>query len=77
MNSRIFCNKIEKSCLTGSLTLFIATTGYKSVVMKISPFRTINRDDLKSQNFITAWSSTCGKHHQKKETACKAGQVKD
>jgi hypothetical protein len=31
---------------------------------------------LKSQIFITAWSSTCVKKHQKKATACKAGQVK-
>jgi len=38
-----------------------ATTGYKPVVMKISPFRTSCLIDLKSQNFITARSSTCGK----------------
>jgi len=30
----------EKSCLTGSLVSYAATTGYKPVVMKICPFRT-------------------------------------
>ena len=40
MNGVIFCNFVEKSCLTGSLVSYVATTGYKPVVMKISPFRT-------------------------------------
>jgi len=56
---------------------YSSTPGYKPVVMKISPFRTCCQTDLKSQNFITAWSSTCGKRHQKKATACKAGQDKE
>jgi hypothetical protein len=40
MNGLNFCDFVEKSCLTGSLVPFAATTGNKPVVMKISPFRT-------------------------------------
>ena len=39
-NDLNFCNFVEKSCLTGSWVSSAPTTGYKPVVMKISPFRT-------------------------------------
>ena len=76
MNGLLLSNSVEKSCLTGSLVLLCYNRRSQPVVMKISPFRTSCRTDLKSQIFITAWSSTCVKKHQKKATACKAGQVK-
>jgi hypothetical protein len=43
----------------------VVTTGYKPVVMKISPFRTSVRTDLKSQIFITAGQRPAEKRHQK------------
>jgi hypothetical protein len=52
MNGFILYNFVEKSCLTGSLVIFSATTGYKPVVMKISPFRTSYQTDLKSLPII-------------------------
>ena len=67
MNGSVFRNFAEKFCLSGSLVLCSTTTGYKPVVMKICHYRTSCRTDLKSQIFITAWSSTCGKQHQKKQ----------
>ena len=60
---------------------YASTPGYKPGVMKISPFRTCCKIDLKSLPITIGihnrWSSTCGKRYQKKTTACKAGQDKE
>jgi hypothetical protein len=65
MNGINFCNYVEKYCLSGRFGLLSANHRLQPVVMKISPFRTSCRNDLKSQIFITAWSSTCGKNLKK------------
>ena len=54
---------------------YASTPGYKPGDMKISPFRTFSQIDLKSQNFITAWSSTCGKRHQKKQLPVRQDKI--
>jgi hypothetical protein len=62
----LFYAILSKSpALQAVCSYYVLTTGYKPVVMKISPFRTSGRTDLKSQIFITARSLTCGKQHEK------------
>lgn len=77
MNCLLLCNSIEKSCLTGSLVLLCDNHRSQPVVMKISPFRTSCRTDLKSQIFITAWSSTCGKNIKKKQLPVRQDKLKN
>jgi hypothetical protein len=45
--------------------------------MKISPFRTSCRKDLKSQIFITARSSTCGRNIKKKQLPVRQDKLKN
>ena len=74
----LFYATLSKSpALQAVLLCCVVTTGYKPVVMKISPFRTSYRIDLKSQIFITAWSSTCGKLHQKKQLPVRQDRLKN
>jgi hypothetical protein len=56
---------------------YATTTGYKPVVMKISPYRTSCRTDLKSRIFITAWSSTCGKNIKKRQLPVRQDKLKN
>jgi len=56
---------LKNPALQAVWSYYASTPGYKPVVMKISPFRTYCQTDLKSQNFITAWSSTCEKRYKK------------
>ena len=81
MNGLLLCNSVEKSCLTGSLVLLCYNHRSQPVVMKISPFRTSCRTDLKSLPIIIGIHNRMvidlRKKHQKKATACKAGQVKE
>ena len=55
---------------------YASTPGYKPGVMKISPFRTCCKIDLKSQNFIAAGHRPA-ENNIKKSTVCKAGQDKE
>lgn len=81
MTGLLHCNSIEKSCLTGSLILICYNHRSQSVVMKISPFRTCYRTDLKSLPIIIGIHNhmviDLRKKTSKKATACKAGHVKE
>jgi len=77
MKGHFSYNHVVKSCLPGSLFILCFSHRLQPVVMKISPFRTSYRIDLKSQIFITAWSSTCGKLHQKKQLPVRQDRLKN
>jgi hypothetical protein len=77
MNCLLHCNSVEKSCLTGSLVLLCYNRWLQPVVMEINPFRTSCRTNLKSQNLITARTSTCGKNHQKKQLPARQEKLKN
>ena len=81
MNGSVFLDFTEKFCLTGSLVLCSTTTGYKSVVMKICPFRTSCRTDLKSLPMYIGIHNRMvidlRKTKSEKATACKAGHFKE
>jgi hypothetical protein len=77
MNSLFLFNFAIKSCLTGSFVLLYINHRLQPVVMKISPFMTNCRTDLKSQIFITAWSSTCGLPHQKWQLPARQDKLKN
>jgi len=77
MKGHFSYNHVVKSCLPGSLLILCFSHRLQPVVMKISRFRTSYRIDLKSQIFITAWSSTCGRLHQKKQLPVRQDRLKN
>lgn len=77
MKGPVFRSFVEKFCLTGRFGLLSCNHRLQPVVMKISPYRTSCITDLKSQIFITAWSSTCGKQHQKNQLPARQDILKN
>ena len=73
----LFYATLSKSPALQAVVLYcVVTTGYKRVVMKISPFRTSCRTDLKSLPMYIGIHNRMvidlRKKHPKKASACKA-----
>lgn len=66
---------MKNSALQAVLFFYVATPGYEPVVMKIRPFRSGCRTDLKSQDYHNRTVIDLRKTKSKKATACKAEQV--